>query len=97
MSFALPVVGGAAIIVTAAAALLKYLRRGYLFIFGGALILSGAYNVLIEFLLNVTFKLHEHLIWSFYPLCVCVILGVTLIVIGCSGTLRESLHKKFFI
>lgn len=97
LSFALPIVGGAALIITAPAALIKYLRRGYLFIFGGALILSGAYNVLIEFLLNVTFKLHEHLIWSFYPLTVCVILGAMLIVIGCSRTIRESLHKKFFI
>lgn len=45
-------------------ALLLYLRRGYFFIFGGAFILTGLYNVLIEFLLNVTFQLHEGFIWS---------------------------------
>ena len=97
LSFAFPVTGGACIILTAAAALLRYVRRGQLFIFGGAFILTGLYNVLIEFLLNLTFKLHEGFIWSFYPLAGCVIIGAMLIVIGCSRTLRDSMHKKFFI
>ena len=97
LSFAFPVCGAACLIVTATAALLRYLRRGHLFIFGGALILSGMYNVLIEFLLNITFKLHDGFIWSFYPLAACVIFGAMLIAIGCSKPLRESLHKKFFI
>ena len=97
LSFAVPVTGGACIILTAAAALLRYVRRGQLFIFGGAFILTGLYNVLIEFLLNLTFKLHEGFIWSFYPLAGCVIIGAMLIVIGCSRTLRDSMHKKFFI
>ncbi len=97
LSFALPVCGGAMLIVTAAAALLRYVRGGYLFIFGGAFILIGLYNVLIEFLLNLNFKLHEGYIWSFYPLAGCVIIGAMLIIIGCSSHLRESLHKKFFI
>lgn len=97
LSFALPVCGGAMLIVTAAAALLRYARGGYFFIFGGAFILIGLYNVLIEFLLNLNFKLHEGYIWSFYPLAGCVIIGAMLIVIGCSSHLRESLHKKFFI
>ena len=64
---------------------------------GGAFILTGLYNVLIEFLLNLNFNLHEGFIWSFYPLAGCVIIGAMLIVIGCSSQLRESLHKKFFI
>lgn len=97
LSFALPVCAGACAVITGSAALLRYLRRGYFFIFGGAFILIGLYNVLIEFLLNVTFSLHEGVIWSIYPLAVCVLLGITLIVIGCSGELQKSLHKKFFI
>lgn len=97
LSFALPVCAGACAVITGAAALLRYLRRGYFFIFGGMFVLIGLYNVLIEFLLNVTFSLHEGFIWSIYPLAVCVLLGITLIVIGCSGELQKSLHKKFFI
>lgn len=96
-TFALPICVGACAIITAAAALLRYVRRGQFFIFGGTFILIGLYNVLIEFLLNVSFSLHEGFIWSFYPLAVCVLLGITLIIIGCSGHLRESLHKKLFL
>lgn len=97
LSFALPVCAGACAVITGAAALLRYLRCGYFFIFGGMFVLIGVYNVLIEFLLNVTFSLHDGFIWSIYPLAVCVLLGITLIVIGCSEELQKSLHKKFFI
>ena len=85
------------LIITAAAALLRYLHKGYLFIFGGTLILSGAYMVLVEFLINMSFHLHERFIWSFYPLAACLLLGMTLIIIGLCRPLRESLHRKFFI
>lgn len=59
--------------------------------------LLAEYNVLIEFLLNVSFYLHVGFIWSFYPLAVCVVFGMTLIIIGCSRHLRESLHKILFL
>lgn len=95
LSFALPVTAAAGLIVTAAAALLRYLRRGHLFIFGGTLIISGAYMVLVEFLLNLNFGLHQGFIWSFYPLAAGFILGMTLIIIGICRPLRESLHKSF--
>ena len=42
MSFALPGTAVAGLILTAAVTLLKYVRKGYLFIFGGTIILSGA-------------------------------------------------------
>ena len=97
LSFALPLTAAACLILTAAIALLRYLRKGYMFIFGGTLILSGAYTVLLEFLLNLNFKLHNGFIWSFYPFSVSFILGMMLIVIGICRPLRDSLHKKFFL
>lgn len=97
LSFALPVTGAACLGVTGAAALLRYLRRGYLFIIGGTLILSGAFMVLVEYLLNLSFHLHEGFNWSFYPLASGVILGLMLIIIGICPPLRQSLHKKFFL
>ena len=97
LSFALPVTAAAGLILTAAVTLLKYMRKGYLFIFGGTIILSGAYTVLVEFLLNLNFHVHDEFIWSFYPFSVSFILGVMLIVIGICRPLRESLHKKFFL
>lgn len=97
LRFALPVTGGLMLIVTAVVALMRYVRRGYLFIFGGAMLLTGAYMVLVEYLLNITFHVHEAFFWSFYPLAGCTILGIMLIVIGICRPLQESLHKKFFL
>ena len=53
--------------------------------------------VLVEFLITLTFKLHDALLWSIYPLAAGIILGLTLIIIGCCRPLRESLQKKFFL
>ena len=53
--------------------------------------------VLVEFLLNLTFGLHDALLWSIYPLAAVILLVLMLIVIGCCRPLRESLHKKFFL
>ena len=97
LSLAFPVTAGAMIITTAVIALVRYVRKGYLFILGGAFIITGAFMVLIEFLINITFNIRDRIIWSYYPLIVLTILGIALIVIGCSKTLRESLYKKFFI
>lgn len=97
LSFALPVTGGCALIVTAVVTLCRYVRRGYLYIFGGAMLLTGGFMMLVEFLLNSTFHVHEVFFWSFYPLAVFTILGAMLIVIAICRPLRESLHKKFFL
>ena len=82
---------------SAAVALTYYLRGGYLYIYGGMLILGGGLAVLIEFLINLTFQIHETLFWSFYPMVAGVVLGLMLIVIAICKPLRESLHRKFFL
>ena len=97
LSFALPVTGAAALLVCAMVTLLKYLPGAALYICGGALILSGGLAVLVEFLLNLTFGLHDTFLWSIYPLAVGVVLGAMLLVIAVSKTLRRSLHRKFFL
>ena len=97
LSFAFPVVGIAGIIVTTVVALVRYVRRGYFFIFGGSVIACGGYLMLLEFFLNITFKLRGTFIWSIYPLIGCFLMGMALIVIGISKPLRESLSKKFFL
>ena len=97
LTFALPVTGGAMFIVTGVVALIYYLRRGYLYIFGGALILTGGYMVMLEFLINLTFHLEHTFFWSVYPLAACVLLGGMLLVIAINKKLRESLAKKLFL
>lgn len=96
LSFAFPVTGALGLLISASVALTHYLRTGYLYIFGGGLILGGGLAVLIEFLLNVTFHMHEALFWSIYPLAAGVILGLMLIVIAVCRPLRESLRRKLF-
>ena len=96
LSFAFPVTGAIGLLVSAAVALTYYLRGGYLYIYGGMLILGGGLAVLIEFLINLTFQIHETLFWSFYPMVAGVVLGLMLIVIAICKPLRESLHRKFF-
>lgn len=97
LTFALPVTGAAMLLVTAVVALLRYVPSGALYVCGGALLLSGGFAVLVEWLLNVTFRLHDTFLWSFYPLAVCTVLGAMLLVIAVCKPLRRSLHRKFFL
>ena len=63
----------------------------------GALIAAGGLAMLLEFLLNLTFGVHQTFFWSFYPLAAGVLLGVMLIIIAVCPPLRRSLHRKFFL
>lgn len=96
LSFAFPVAGILGILATAVTALCRYLHRGRLFIFGGALIALGGYTVLIEMFVAITFGV-KFVFWSVYPLTACVLLGLLLIAIGVCKPLRTSLDKRFFI
>lgn len=97
LSFAFPVTGATGLLVTAVVALTRYVHAGYLYIYGGGLILGGGLAVLIEFLINVTFQTHTTFFWSFYPLAAGLILGLMLIIIAVCKPLRESLQRKFFL
>ena len=97
MTFAFPTVGCACVICTSVVALCRYVRRGYLYIFGGASILSGGALLLIETLMNYTFGLHSRPVWSLYPCAAAVIIGISLIIIAISPRLRTALQKKFFV
>ena len=97
LSFAFPVVGGIGLIVTTVVVLLKYLRGGRLYIFGGAAIALGAFMPLMEFLLVLTFEGIRFRAWSLYPLIALVLLGVMLIVLAIHRPSRETMGRKFFL
>lgn len=97
ISFALPVLAGFALIICAVFILIYYLRAGHLYIFGGALIATGALTVLIEFLLYRTFEHYQKTFWSLYPLIALFLLGMMLIIIAIVKPLKESLKKIFAI
>ena len=95
LSFAFPVVGGLCLITCGVITLVYYIKRGRLYIFGGAFILLGGFTTLIEYLLFLTFDI-AFKGWSVYPLVVLTCLGGLLIYIGISRTAHEILERKFF-
>lgn len=97
MSFAFPVAGGLGIIITAAAALLYYVKKSCLYTIGGTLIALGLWTVLLEYDIRTTFDVSTPFFWSIAPLTVLSIIGITLIVIAIVKPLRESLRRIFFI
>lgn len=96
LSFALPVTVSVGLIVTTVVVLLRYLRKGKLYIFGGAMIAMGLEMLLLEWLLSVTFSV-SFVGWSVYPLTVFVLLGGLLIFLAINSTARERMERKFFI
>ena len=95
LSFALPIVGGIGIITCTLITLLYYLKRGRLYIFGGAFMALGAFMLLMEFLMTVTFDL-QFIGWSIYPLVVLMLFGGLLIYLGISASAREIVERKMF-
>lgn len=96
LTFAFPVTGAIGAIVITVVTLMRYVRRGILYIIGGALIALGALMPLMEFLLYITFGL-RFLGWSFYPLIALAVLGGMLIFLAINRTAREKMERRFFI
>ena len=95
LSFALPVTVSVGLIVTTVVVLLRYLRKGRLYIFGGAIIAMGTVMLLLEWLLSVTFQV-AFVGWSVYPLTVLALLGGLLIFLAINSSARERMERKFF-
>lgn len=96
ITFALPITGMVTLILSSITILIYYLKRGYLYIFGGALIATGAFFPAIETLSIITFG-QPPLMWSLYPLVALFLIGMMLIVIAIVKPLRESLCRIFAI
>ena len=97
LSFAFPVTAAIGLVVTAVVALLKYVGKGQLYIFGGALVALGGFMPVMEHLLNLTFGFPQKLIWSGYPLVALVLLGGMLIFLAICRPARETMERKFFL
>ena len=95
LSFALPVTFGLCIITCTVVTLLYYLRRGRLYILGGAFMALGFFFPLIELLIEITFSL-QFLGWSIYPLVVLVLFGGLLIYFAINKTARDIMERKLF-
>lgn len=96
LGFAFPVTGVFALIVTTVTVLMRYLRKGRLYIFGGAFMALGGAMLLMEFLLVCTFGV-PFIGWSIYPLAVLMLLGGLLIYLAIDRSAREVMERKLFI
>ncbi|MBQ8830168.1 MAG: hypothetical protein IJ017_01045 [Oscillospiraceae bacterium] len=95
LSFALPVTVCVCLITTAMVVLLKYVRKGKLYIVGGAMIAMGAVMLLMEELMTFAFDL-SFTGWSVYPLIALGLLGGLLIFLAINGSAREKMERRFF-
>lgn len=97
LSFAFPVVGAVGLVVTAVVTLLHYVNRGHLYIFGGALLVLGAFMPVMELLLNLTFQFPRYISWGWFPGGALFLLGGFLIFLAICRPAREAMGRKFFI
>lgn len=97
LCFALPVTGGIGLIVTAVVTLLRYVKKGKLYIFGAASILLGIFVMVVEWLIHTVFYGGGMIGWSLYPLVVLAVLGGFLIFLAICRPARESMERKFFL
>lgn len=97
LSFAFPVTGFTCLVVTAMVVLLRYLRRGKLYVIGGGIIALGAFMPIMELLICITFSDISFIGWGFYPLVALTLLGGMLIFLAISRPARQAMERKFFI
>ena len=97
LPFALPITAFVAVIVCAVVTLTHYLRRGYLYIWGGASIAVAMLSIFVEFMIKVNFSGQTRMFWSFYPCAAFGLIGIMLLVIAIVKPFKESLCKIFSI
>ena len=97
LPFALPVAGSLGLLSTAVVTLMRYLSKGRLYIFGGAIIALGGLCLLTEFLMTATFGPPVYAGWSLYPLITLFLLGSLLLFFAICGSARQVMERKFFI
>lgn len=95
LGFAFPVAGFSCAVTSAAVALLYYLKKGKLYVIGGALLATGAFMLFLEFLICVNF--HRTFVgWSYYPLGILALFGGFVLYLAVNKTAREIMERKLF-
>ena len=96
-TFAMPMMIFATVISVTIVTLVRYVKKGFLFIAGGGFIALGVAMIVMEILINVTFSVRNYLAWSYIPLIVLALTGMFLIVVGIVKPFRDALYKIFFV
>ena len=97
LSFALPITGFLGLLVTTVVVLRRYVRRGRLYVFGGAILAFAAFMPVLEMLLAITFPAVGFIGWYLYPLIALGLLGGLLLFFAMCSPARYSMARKFFI
>ena len=97
LSFAFPVPGFLGLLVPAVVGLTRCTHGAEMYIYGGALVLLGAFMPLMEYLMTLTFRMEKFIGWSWYPLVVLVLMGGALIFLAVCRPARETMDRKFFL
>ena len=97
LPFALPVTAVLGLFLTALLALLRRFPKRKLLIFGGAVAALGVFLTLLEWLIYEVFQRHRFLGWSFYPLIVLILFGLTLVFLSLNRNARDAMYRKFFL
>ena len=96
LTFALPLTGFLGILASTVITLLRYVKRGKLYIAAGSTLALAAFAPLLEFLINLTFHRTRFVAWSLYPLIVLGLLGLILLFFAICRPARESLERRLF-
>ena len=97
LSFALPVTAFVALLVPAVVVLRRYIRRGRLYVFGGAFTALGLFMPVMELLLSISFPRIGFIGWCWYPMIALILMGGLLIFLAICTPARHSMARKFFI
>ena len=95
LSFAFPVSGFFCLLVTAVVTLLYYVKKGKLYIWGGAVTLCGGFIMLMEYFISITFGI-AFSGWSWYPLVGLLMFGGLLFYLAINKSARETMERKLF-
>lgn len=96
LSFAFPVVGIIGTITITVVVLTTYIKRGWLYIFGAAIVLLGGFMPLVELFLSITFGI-KFIWWSLIPMSALIIVGGLVLFFAACPAARETVERKFFL
>ncbi len=96
LSFAFPLSGLSCLVATAMVSLLRYLKGGRFYIFGGFFLFLGGVAMLVEFFEHITFHT-EMFLWSLYVVGACAVFGILLMLAATIRPLRDWIRRSFFI
>lgn len=96
LSLAFPVTGMYGALITGAAALFKYVRRGRFFLLGGTCIAFGCSAMLLELFICITFGTRMF-VWSLYPVALLSSIGLFWIAAGIIRPLGNAIRKRAFM